>query len=565
MNENDQTSVPPSVIASVEPTPPLQPPKPKKTLSWWLRTLFVCNPFYLVSAALLLYGCYRVSIDTPLFDAESARLAFNFTSVQFYEILVVITAIFLARRGIWYDSTLLVGLENLLVFVPFILISQAALIESNLAMEMCLVGAAVAVVRFGGLKRHFTQLNLPASLLAIGSLLLLLNVALPLIYRHFGETKIGVYIDSGPAYEMNECTWLLILPAVLALVNLLPRARVAGSLLPQHRWLPLGLFSLWIAVTCAHLYGLDFIYQFNLRGELLAPAAAVLAWTIFLRVPTKSRWQTYALTFLPLGVPLLSTSPGGRRTFLILAAVNIAAYGAVCLLDRKNRVARHLTVIAGLLFVAGMPASWLPSINPEIGHADWIAGGFIVYMLCWITFSNHPGKSVLGSFIFGAAILAVFRHHAAALQWAMQGGFIFLLLHSLCWNDQDHLGANLLRMSAAVAWIVQSFVWMHSEYARFWMSFVPGAVVLAVCFACQLYQFEWKKSVIPAAAFFVLLSGPGTAAIHGLSSTPVGLLAVTGSFLLFGFGTAAALTRHHWHHANHDLETKIAHPLEVKP
>jgi len=28
---------------------------------------------------------------------------------------------------------------------------------------------------------------------------------------------------------------------------------------------------------------------------------------------------------------------------------------------------------------------------------------------------------------------------------------------------------------------------------------------------------------------------------------PAGILAVIGSFLLFGFGTAAALTRHVWH------------------
>src|SRR5882724_1830624 len=141
MEENDQANVPPLIIASPEPIPPLALPKPKP-LSWWLRKLFACNPFYLVSAALLLFGCYRVSIDAPLFDVESARLVFNFTSVQFYEILLVLTAIFLARRSIWYDSTLLVGLENLLVFVPFILISQAALIDSQRALAMSLIGGA---------------------------------------------------------------------------------------------------------------------------------------------------------------------------------------------------------------------------------------------------------------------------------------------------------------------------------------------------------------------------------------------------------------------------------------
>ena len=211
MNENDQANTPPPIAASPEFIPPaaLTYPKP---FSWWVRKLFACNPFYLVSAALLLYGCYRVSIDAPLFNLETARLLFNFTAVQVYEVLLVFTAIFLARRCLWYDSTLLVGLENLLVFVPFIFISLAALIDSGMALAMCLVGAAVVLLRFGSLKKFFANLNLPGRVLEIGAALLAFNVALPLIYRHFGETKVGIHIESGSAYVMNEFTWLLFLP-----------------------------------------------------------------------------------------------------------------------------------------------------------------------------------------------------------------------------------------------------------------------------------------------------------------------------------------------------------------
>jgi len=573
MNESDQTNVPPPVITRPEPTPPLASPKPKP-FSWWLRKLFACNPFYLVSAALLLFGCYRVSIDAPLFDVESARLVFNFTSVQFYEILVVLTAIFLARRSIWYDSTLLVGLESLLVFVPFILISQAALIDSGLALELCLAGAIVAAVRFGGLKKHFTQLNLPGSLLCIGSILLALNVALPLIYRHFGETKVGVYIDSGPAYVMNECTWLLILPAVLALVNLLPYARAAGSLLPQHRWLPLGLFTLWMAVTCTHLYGLDFIYQFNVRGELLAPVTAVLAWTIFLRMPARFPWQKQLLTLLPLWVPLLSTSPGGRGTFLTLATLNLVGYGIISLCDRNNRLARHLVIAAGLLLVAGFPASWLPTIvtgpsvapafGPGLPQLKCVLAGLMAYLLIWTTLRRSPQHALLGSIVFSAAILWCFRHQPGAGYWALQGGFVFLLLHSLRWQDGGHPGANFLRLLGAFAWVIQSVVWMNADTGRFWMPFIPGALVLGTCFACQLYSFEWKKTAVPVAALMVMLSGPCCGIIEGVRLAPVGLLAVTGSFLLFGFGTLAALTRHHWHKSEDRIESTASHTPATK-
>src|ERR1700722_6902076 len=139
MNENDLANVPPPIAPNPEPVLPPVPSMPRP-LSWWLRKLFACTPFYLVSAALLLYGCYRVSIDAPIFNRETARLLFNFSSVQAYEVLLVLVGIFFARRSLWYDSTLLVGLENMLVFVPFILISQAALTDAHMTLAICVVG-----------------------------------------------------------------------------------------------------------------------------------------------------------------------------------------------------------------------------------------------------------------------------------------------------------------------------------------------------------------------------------------------------------------------------------------
>src|SRR5438876_8415027 len=102
-----------------------------RPLSYWLRRFLACNPFYLVSAALLLYGYYRVSVDPNFLSSETSQLAFSFTSLQFYEALLVATAIFLARRGTCYDCTLLIGFDNLLCLAAFILFSQAALIYTR--------------------------------------------------------------------------------------------------------------------------------------------------------------------------------------------------------------------------------------------------------------------------------------------------------------------------------------------------------------------------------------------------------------------------------------------------
>ena len=66
----------------------------------WLRRFFACNPLYLASAGLLLYGINRLSSDPGLAGAESAQITFNFASLFLYEVLLVWTAILLAQRAI---------------------------------------------------------------------------------------------------------------------------------------------------------------------------------------------------------------------------------------------------------------------------------------------------------------------------------------------------------------------------------------------------------------------------------------------------------------------------------
>lgn len=196
---------------------------------------------------------YRISADRDLFAEEISQLAFNLGSLEFYEILLVATAIFLASRRIWYDSTLLVGLENLFVFVPFILVSQVALISRRAVWVVCAVTAILAILRIGSLKRYFKELNLPTRALLLGFVVLMINIGLLVTYRIVGETKMGWKPDSGRDYVINQFTWLVLFPAGLALANFLPHAGEHGSLAPQRRWLPAGLLAAGrtvLAVDC---------------------------------------------------------------------------------------------------------------------------------------------------------------------------------------------------------------------------------------------------------------------------------------------------------------------------
>ena len=177
-----------AVPGPITPIPSAPPPIAPSFDVWravrrWTRILLARNPFYIISAALLLWSMRRLSLDSRIFSRELPQLLFNFSSFQFYELLLAVTAIVLARRRVWYDSGLLVGLENLFICVPFLLVSQALLLQNWIASALCLAGCGLALLRVGALKRWLKELNMPASLLWSGAFLLCFNLAWPLLIR----------------------------------------------------------------------------------------------------------------------------------------------------------------------------------------------------------------------------------------------------------------------------------------------------------------------------------------------------------------------------------------------
>src|SRR5688500_5534898 len=79
------------------------------------KTLVRCNPFYLFSALLLLYGVYRASVDPAFLSTETRQVVFNFGSLEIYGLMLVGTVVFLARKGINYDAFVLYFIDNTLL------------------------------------------------------------------------------------------------------------------------------------------------------------------------------------------------------------------------------------------------------------------------------------------------------------------------------------------------------------------------------------------------------------------------------------------------------------------
>jgi hypothetical protein len=111
--------------------------------------------------------------------------------------------------------------------------------------------------------------------------------------------------------------------------------------------------------------------------------------------------------------------------------------------------------------------------------------------------------------------------------------------------DEEHTGARALRIFVGLLWVAHSFIWLHTG-GMAWMTCAVAALILAGYLAARLRTGSWGPAPVPIAAVLVVLSGPIDFAVSRVQNAPVGVLAVIGSFLLFGLGTLAALTKHRW-------------------
>jgi hypothetical protein len=543
------------------PQNPIQPPPAEevwqrdlapKPRHGWLKKLLACNPFYLVSVALLLYGCYRVSLEPAIFNRETTHLIFNFASLQFYEGLLVGTAIFLSARRIWYDSTLLVALENMLLLVPFILISQAALIglHQHSLVNICLAGGILASLRLGAMKHFVRELNFPTRACFLGFLFLAINVALPLVYRVLHENKVGTKPDWGMAYHTNQWMWLGLAPALCCLVSLLPRPNRSGTLWPQRHYLGLGFFTLWFLGTCTHLYCLGYVYDFSLSRELMAPVICAAAWIfrsqIRIYLPTiHTKYQPWFFVF-PALVPLLAFTQEGSTVLLTLSVVNLLIYARMVALGHYRPFALNLALLSAGLLLADFPGNWLGHIFPALDRGKIVAAAAAA---CWLFLamrSRTPSLGVLGGAVLGTWLGVGLGENNNAPHLAFQAGVLFLLLHSIRWEDGKHPGANAVRIMASALWAAHALFWAHDSTVLFW-PIIAGGIPLVVCVTARLLRGRWPSFFIFVASLIVMMSGPLNLLAGQLQTISVGMLSLLGSLVLFAAGTLLALTRHHWH------------------
>jgi hypothetical protein len=206
---------------------------------------------------------------------------------------------------------------------------------------------------------------------------------------------------------------------------------------------------------------------------------------------------------------------------------------------------RHLALFSLAALVAGFPETWGVKLVSNFSREKFMGIAAAGYSLLWAVRSNDPRIGFVGAIVASITAFVAGGGEESALHWAVQIALVFLLLHSLRWMDIEHTGAAVFRMLASAFWVVHAVIWTHTT-GQPWMPCVLAATVLVFYLAARVIRGHWSARVIPLAACLVTLARPAEFGGNKLETIPTGLLAVIGSFLLFGLGTLVALTKHRW-------------------
>ena len=249
----------------------------------------------------------------------------------------------------------------------------------------------------------------------------------------------------------------------------------------------------------------------------------------------------------PVLIVLVSAWTGRWTMCLVLAVLNVLAFGAIALYQR-DRFVWHLCALSALLVCVFMPHPvFIPHRAVAGGNLNLLPaflGGGLLYLVGWAVMSARPKLGIVGGICVGLGLARYLPSTSAALNFAVQAGLIFMLLHSFRWKTPGSPDAAATRTLCGLFWLGHTIVWVAVEPASAIHATVAcGASVLGVYACARILMGEWGPPVIAWSAAAVVCWGPLFLAGKGLLRAPDGLLALLGSFILFGLGTVAALLK----------------------
>lgn len=515
-----------------------------------LRWIVAGNPFYPLSAVLVLLGVFLLSGDDRLFASETGQLHFNFGALEAYGFLVAATAVFLFRRVIHYDTLMLVVLAGLPILVPFILISQGAHLGRGTMTVLCVMAGLLGVGQFALIRRGVCGLPFSSGLPWWLGAVLIVNLALPIalkgVHARFDAIEWAVQQD-----RHWHLGWTLLLPALVLGIFALPRQRDVRFGDCRAGWLTVVFAGLLVAGTWAHLASLGYVYSFPWRNDFAHPAGWLFAWLLWWR---RNEWSagfdariSSAAIALPGMACVMAALQSGSDTLLWLNAFNLALSCGLVIagVDRRSAVALGLASVAGVLL--SLPLDAIQRVVAVSGRLDALLVVFslLAFGASW-RFHNPAGTVVAA-----LAIIAPLRH-----LWLDGPGDTLLIgqfalvvwwLHSLTWPRSVPFFARVLQFVVFGGWVLHTlFWWAQNEGAgRLPMAVFALTMVLAAGWLAWR-QRRWTFGVLATAAGCVAALPGMNDAASVTREVPAGAWLLLAGVFCFAAGTAAALVRKRW-------------------
>lgn len=514
----------------------------KKILGWVIAS----NPLFLLSALFMLQGIYMVSVDPQMFGEENSQLAFNFSSLQVYELMLVLTALFLARRNLWHDTALLFWLENLFVFVPFILISQASMMENRTlwSTSLCVAATIFTALRFTSWKLYLHPLNLPKSALALGGVLLLANLIFPLHYRNV------IANDSLAWAKLSPVLWIYVLPLLAGFTVAVSTSKHITERSLNRKWTPLAAIAIWLTATAVHLRSLDYLDGIRFQYWMIAPLLWSAAWVSQFRltdITTSAQTYRHASLALPMITTLLAINYAHPQLFLGLTLLNCVLYAGLLWRNPADHGAKEFLLASLTASIAALPIRWGHMMIPDFSREKIIILAIGAYLFLCACRSKGPKGAIIGAILCGLGSEYLLSHFDYAEQLALQNALLFGLGHSFFWPEERSTFANALWKALALALPLHSLRWGSiAGLDAALMIALASLFIVAIFILAKQLQGHWaNKALLISAAANGITIGINYS-IEVLRITPTGYLVVLGAFLFFVGGIAYALMRERW-------------------
>ena len=214
----------------------------------WLKPMVRINPFFVASSLMVLAGIALALNNDAFLESNESSLAFSLSSIEFYEVCLIVGSVWLAKRLIYKDSLMLLVIEFIFLVIPFILINPALQSGDPLnpvnyhaaavkgATIVGVLAVALVVLRMTFLTKGYPNLRIGYRFFVIIGLVLGVNLIAPLLLFFLFDPEKAM---SKERYELLKPMFYFALPVLAALVNLLPRPTEPQPTQPQRQpWMP---------------------------------------------------------------------------------------------------------------------------------------------------------------------------------------------------------------------------------------------------------------------------------------------------------------------------------------